>query len=156
VDPEFRRLLTLGTRAPILLDPLLRAIAFGTRRFPAYTLRRMNKHLPDVDHVVIEELIDADAWTEYASECFRHGTRGARFDFRLVAGPWGFRPEDVDVPVHLWHGEQDVIHPPALARKLAALLPNCDAHFFPDGGAYVGFAHADELADTLVAASRPL
>jgi hypothetical protein len=59
---------------------------------------------------------------------------GPALELRLYARPWGFRLEDIQVPVHLWHGEQDANNPIAMARHLAAAIPDCQASFYPGEG----------------------
>jgi pimeloyl-ACP methyl ester carboxylesterase len=36
----------------------------------------------------------------------------------------GLPLDDIRASVHLWHGEQDANHPIAMARYLAAAIPN--------------------------------
>ena len=57
-------------------------------------------------------------------------------DYLVCRRPWGFDPADMGVPVTLWHGGSDWLVPPAHARALAAVIPQCTArvaeggHFF--------------------------
>src|SRR3954453_13578992 len=45
-------------------------------------------------------------------------------DIILFTRPWGFLAEDVQVPVHWWHGDSDHIVPHAHGAHLAARLPH--------------------------------
>ena len=65
-------------------------------------------------------------------EALRGGPRGAQLDAAIVASPWGFQLEDIPVPVHLWHGEQDRNVPPAMGRYLAVSIPASHATFYRD------------------------
>jgi pimeloyl-ACP methyl ester carboxylesterase len=44
------------------------------------------------------------------------------------------------VPVHLWHGEADVLIPPVMGRYLAGRIPGCRATFLPGSGHLLVFA----------------
>ena len=56
---------------------------------------------------------------------------GARFqvsaplaDVILFTRHWGFQVDEVQVPVHLWHGDSDHIIPHAHGEHVASLLPH--------------------------------
>jgi pimeloyl-ACP methyl ester carboxylesterase len=55
----------------------------------------------------------------------------------LAARPWGFRLEDIRVPVRLWHGELDVSAPSAMGRYLAGAIPRCRALFVEGAGHFL-------------------
>ena len=52
--------------------------------------------------------------------------------------------------VHLWHGEEDVIVPPAMGRYVADRIPDCEATFLPGEG-HFSFAvgHLGRILDAL-------
>jgi pimeloyl-ACP methyl ester carboxylesterase len=66
----------------------------------------------------------------------------------LATRPWGFRLEEIAVPVHLWHGQDDRNAPADLARGVAAAIPGCHA-VFVQGGHTAPFAHLDEILDVV-------
>lgn len=84
-------------------------------------------------------------------EAFRGGSRGPAWEMGLYARPWGFRLEEIRVPVHLWHGEDDVNAPISMGRYLATSIPGCRATFYP-GEAHLHFV--DRLAEILAVLSR--
>jgi pimeloyl-ACP methyl ester carboxylesterase len=51
-----------------------------------------------------------------------------------MVSPWDFRPQEISVAVHLWHGEADRDTPIAMTRSLAAALSKSQAHFYPGEG----------------------
>jgi len=79
---------------------------------------------PGVKEILVESL----------SEAFRDGGRGPAWEMGLYARPWGFRPEEIRIPVHLWHGEQDANAPVSMGRHLASVIPGCQATFYPGEG----------------------
>jgi len=83
-------------------------------------------------------------------EAFRDGSRGPAWEMALYGRPWGFRLEEVRVPVHLWHGEDDVNAPISMGRYLATTIPGCRATFYA-GEAHLHFV--DRLAEILAALS---
>ncbi|HLF73127.1 MAG TPA: alpha/beta hydrolase, partial [Anaerolineales bacterium] len=67
-------------------------------------------------------------------EAFRQGTRGPFRESLLTVLDWGFRPQDIQMPVLLWHGEADRNVPVVMARHLAEAIPNSQAKFHPGEG----------------------
>jgi pimeloyl-ACP methyl ester carboxylesterase len=82
---------------------------------------------------------------ENASEVYRQGGRGMYDEGRILAGPWGFRPEEICTPVFVWHGELDDTVPSEMARHLAALIPGCRAEFFPGEGHHLLYHRWSEI-----------
>jgi pimeloyl-ACP methyl ester carboxylesterase len=83
-------------------------------------------------------------------EAFRAGSRGPAWEMGLYTRPWGFQLGEIRVPVHLWHGEQDVNAPISMGHYLATSIPGCRATFYP-GEAHLHFV--DRLAEILAALS---
>jgi pimeloyl-ACP methyl ester carboxylesterase len=48
--------------------------------------------------------------------------------------PWGFEVSDVNVPVHIWQGDQDLMVPAAHGAWLHKHLPMSELHFVPGEG----------------------
>lgn len=67
-------------------------------------------------------------------EAFRNSLQWPAADVVLYSRPWGFRLEDIRIPVHLWHGEKDWIVPPEMGRYVAQTIPNCRSTFYADEG----------------------
>jgi pimeloyl-ACP methyl ester carboxylesterase len=69
----------------------------------------------------------ADALTTTFAEALAPGVEGWRDDYRAIWGmPWGFEPEDVEVPVLWGHGTEDVNVPFAAAMRVVDRLPQRD------------------------------
>ena len=130
-----RWLLRIARNAPrlaqILAGPCLRAIwGKGDQVIPEQVEARLSKS----DQLTLTRPELRQGLIASAQEAFRSGVRAPAWDGFLYAQPWGFRLEEIRVPVHVWHGEHDVIVPPAMGRHLAASIPNCRATFYPQDG----------------------
>jgi pimeloyl-ACP methyl ester carboxylesterase len=68
--------------------------------------------------------------------------------------PWGFRVQDVRVPVLLWHGERDPFVPLAVARLLAERIPDATLTVYPGEGHAVDYGHIDEILGPLAVRVR--
>jgi pimeloyl-ACP methyl ester carboxylesterase len=99
------------------------------RRAGLIFLPQIEAGLPDCDKRSLATPSLRDALTKSSAEAFRSGVKGPVWDGCLYGRPWGFRLEDIRIPVRLWHGEQDIIVPAAMGRRCAASIPACEATF---------------------------
>jgi pimeloyl-ACP methyl ester carboxylesterase len=120
--------------APSLVRLLFAWTARGLRKDPERFIEKMVRHLPEPDRMALERLEVREAFLASPEQAFRQGTRSSVEEARLYAGPWGFRLEDIRMPVSLFQGERDVNVPPSMGRYQAGAIPECRAHFFPDEG----------------------
>jgi len=83
-------------------------------------------------------------------EALRQGVRGPAWDMHMYVRPWDFCLEEIRFPVRLLHGEADRNVPVALARKVAAAIPECQATFYP-GETHLSTLtnHLDEIFQAL-------
>lgn len=92
-----------------------------------------------------------DALTASSVEALRRGVRAAAIDGLLYGRPWGFSLEEIRAPVYLWHGEKDVVVPPAMGHYLAETIPNCRARFLPEDGHFsLPFTRVREILKTIL------
>jgi len=85
-------------------------------------------------------------------EAMRQGTRGAFHEALLSVTDYGFRLQDIQTPIHLWHGEADQNIPVAMARFVESAVPKCEAEFYPNEGHLSLFKkHSAEFIHTLSA-----
>ena len=82
----------------------------------------------------------------------RPGLRAPVFDVVLFGRHWGFDLDDVQVPVHWWHGDADHIVPMAHGRHVVGRLP--EAHFYTrHGESHLGtLGAAEDILGTLLEA----
>ncbi|MBE0680740.1 MAG: alpha/beta hydrolase [Anaerolineales bacterium] len=84
-------------------------------------------------------------------EALRQGTRGAFHESLLSVSDWGFRLQDIQIPINLWHGEADQNIPVEMARFAASAIPKCEAKYYPNEGHLSLFKkNAKEIIYTLV------
>ena len=62
------------------------------------------------------------------------GIAGWRDDDLAFVGHWGFEPAEIDAPIAVWQGDQDLMVPPSHGRWLADQLPRVRRHLHPGEG----------------------
>jgi pimeloyl-ACP methyl ester carboxylesterase len=119
------RAVSIGVRA----RPLVRAVGL------ARIQRATGADLAECDRRIAARL--KEPFAAQKKEALRQGPDGFAWDLALAARPWGFRLQDIRVPVRLWHGELDASAPPAMGRYLAGTIPRCRALFVEGAGHFL-------------------
>jgi pimeloyl-ACP methyl ester carboxylesterase len=87
-------------------------------------------------------------------EAFRNGSRGTAHEFTLHSRSWRTDPRAVTLPVHMWHGDADVIVRIETARWLAERYPDARATWLKDEGHLLFVDHAEEVIAVIAEAAR--
>lgn len=127
-------LFKLAARAPWLVRLLLGAMTRSTTVDPDKALKQLASAFAACDLEVFREPGFLEAFLADSAEAFRSGPAGAALEMGLMGKPWGFRPEQIQVPVQLWHGDLDENAPIAMGRYMAAAIPRCRATFVTGQG----------------------
>ncbi len=107
-------------------------------------------HRPAADDVQIARPEVRAACLESEREAFRYGLGALAWDARLLTRPWGFRPEEIRVPVHLWHGTADNLTTAAMAQALAARIPGSRVTICQGEAHLLLFPHWHEILTQLI------
>jgi pimeloyl-ACP methyl ester carboxylesterase len=124
--------MTLARRVPLLARGLVGAAVTAERLRPGTVYQRLLAALPPPDRRVAATPRVRDSLADSYALAFRQGVRGQVQDWGIIASPWGFRPEDITVPVHLHHGRFDDRVPLHHAHNLASRVPHCDLTEYPE------------------------
>jgi pimeloyl-ACP methyl ester carboxylesterase len=103
----YRWMLALHRANPQLLRVLFYlARPFATLRIPYRWMRRLLRLQP-CDAEALRDAAAFEACFESQRRAWRSSAAGVMMDAQIYGEPWGFKLEDVDVPIRLWHGKED-------------------------------------------------
>lgn len=71
-------------------------------------------------------------------------------DIILFTQDWGFRLDEVKVPVRWWHGDSDHIVPFAHGKHVVSLLPDAELFVLPGESHLGGLGRGEEILATLM------
>jgi pimeloyl-ACP methyl ester carboxylesterase len=71
-------------------------------------------------------------------------------DVVVFARDWGFRLDEVKVPVHWWHGDRDHIVPFEHGQHVVSRLPDAQLTHLPGESHLAGLGRAEEILDTMI------
>lgn len=84
-----------------------------------------------------------------SAELYRQGGRGMYDEALILARPWGFAPNQIRVPVHVWHGVLDETVPLAMADFLVREIPAAHANLLRDEGHHLLYRRWPEILAAL-------
>lgn len=152
VNQGTRRFLNLPCEKPFASRLFLRVLQVIIQVAPNQFVAQANSLLPPVDRAIsVTQPVFQKGFINMARESLRHGIRGAFHESLLSISDLGFRLQDIQMPVHLWHGGADKNIPVEMARYAASALPKCEAKFYPKEGHLSLFKkYAEEIIRALV------
>jgi pimeloyl-ACP methyl ester carboxylesterase len=136
--------------ATAVLDAGLRA----GRDHPRVVMRAMTVGAPRADRVLVDDPHSRETAVAGLLAATAGGVEGLVEDYLVCCRPWGFRPQDVEPEIHLWHGARDALVPVEHAWQLAAALPRCTAAVDPDDGHFFFRRRTPEILDRLTRAAK--
>ncbi|MET0455577.1 MAG: alpha/beta hydrolase [Mycobacterium sp.] len=71
-------------------------------------------------------------------------------DVVVFARDWGFRLDEVKVPVRWWHGDKDHVVPFAHGVHVVSRLPDAELYHLPGESHLAGLGYAETILDTLM------
>lgn len=126
--------LTIAIHSPYLIMPLFYFLMILLSFKPALFLSHLSHTTGPADKAALQDDKLRTVLTRSVKEALVAGPRGAWWDLKLYARPWGFALSDVQVPVYLWHGGADHVITASMGRMLTQSLPNCKSHFLAEEG----------------------
>ena len=152
----YRSMLKLHRHNPKLLRLCFRIVRpLAARRIPIRLRPLFLKIFQPMDAAVLRDNGAFEACFESARRAWRGSAAGVMIDAQVYAEPWGFRLEDVHVPVRLWHGTKDRAFSFRLAEEVAARLPDCQLRIVDGAGHFsLPIRFMREILADLIAVSQ--
>jgi pimeloyl-ACP methyl ester carboxylesterase/AcrR family transcriptional regulator len=146
--------LWLEETVPLIFEGGVSLLSGLIQRHPAYFVDDLTNNSPAADRQVLSTPWVRSSVVATLLEAVRGGSEGYDDDLRILTSPWGFRLEDIAVPVHVWHGEVDAVIPLHQARYLAQTIPGADLTICPGEAHMLLWNHLPEILATATAGRR--
>ena len=117
---------------------------------PERELDRGTGHRPLDDDRLLKNNEIRQVCISSEEEAFRQGLQGLAWDIHLVTSTWGFRLEDIRVPVQIWHGTSDNMASISMARQMAANIPRSSLTVFENEAHLILFPHWEQILLKLI------
>jgi pimeloyl-ACP methyl ester carboxylesterase len=146
-----RQAYALARAAPWLLRPIFWQMARGLRKNPDKTIAEFMADVSEPDKAAMAQPDVKEVAIRMFNGAFAQGGRATAWEYALFTRPWGFRLEEIAMPVHLWHGEMDTMCPCTMGRYVANSIPDCRCTFYPyDGHVSLIVNHFEEVLSAMV------
>jgi pimeloyl-ACP methyl ester carboxylesterase len=86
------------------------------------------------DEGFLADPAERESFIESMRESVRQGAEAFAPAYVAQVAPWGFRLEDISMPVHVWAGANDRITPPDQMRRVTDKIPTCTFTLWEDVG----------------------
>lgn len=153
MKPASRITFSMAQHAPWLLRIIYNPLTVCyIRRHPEVLFAILGSGTCSADRRIFErkgvrEILCA-SWCEALIE----GAEGPLSELQRFIVPWGFDPSTIEVPVQLWHGNDDTVVPASHGRLYARSIKAVRSRFLAGEGHFsVSIRYADEIVRTLVA-----
>jgi pimeloyl-ACP methyl ester carboxylesterase len=138
--PMFSRwIYNLSKTFPFLFEVVMKLALKPFQGSPEKLLVSFKKQLPAVDYAVIQSPQRLQAMRESTTEAMRQSIKNVALDILLYVRSWDFQAAEIQMPVKLFHGEQDNKVPISMARKVCDRLPTTQLTTYANEGHILPF-----------------
>lgn len=119
---------------------------------PQGFINLLESSMSAADKQLVEDQEMAQFFADDIAEGFRQGVRGPADDAIILYGEWGFRVEDIETEIHLFHGEEDKFASYSYAVYFDEKIPQTKLYGYQGEGHLFIIAHL--FADVFKQVSR--
>ncbi len=150
MPPRIRLGLTALAAMPVTARRTGDAVLPVLRRHPGILHAVIAAHAAPTERERLNETGERHAAGSSFLSATTYGVGGMIEDYLTYSRDWGFRPEDVEPEVQVWHGGQDPLVPIEHALQLAVSLPACRVFLDPDEGHHFFRRRLEEIMAVLL------
>jgi pimeloyl-ACP methyl ester carboxylesterase len=147
--PLNRLITRLARKSRFFVYPFFSLSVSCFRRWPEKSIRATSGQQPSSDLEIMRRPEVMSAYVASYRRAPSSAALAAAQDFSLFTRDWGFRLEDITIPVHLWHGDADRNVPVAHGRFQAERIPGAHLHECPGEGHLLALDRLEEILRTV-------
>lgn len=100
-------------------------------------LKKGGSHLSDWDNKVLLNEKGLEVSLMHSKEVYRQGVDEVLYESKLLTKEWGFNLKDIQVPVKIWHGEEDTLSPISEVKKIKSKFSNVETFYIENAGHFL-------------------
>lgn len=146
LSKEVKTMLSLAKTVPFLLKILLKLQVKQLNKNPKKALQGFLKLMSLPDQEMLENDSVMKVIENMFKEAFRNGSKGVAHEIsNLLVREWGFKLEEIQVPVTFWQGGKDNNVPFEWAEFMSSKVKGANLIKYPEEGHLIIFQHAEEI-----------
>jgi len=142
--------LSLAQNSPFTASVLMAGISSLISLYPEMIIHLMAGDAPECDKIALKDETFKDVMMKAAQESLRTGSAGLSQDLIIYSQDWGFELSDINIHVHLWHGEKDTTLPVFFGKQFEEKIPNNSAVYLPEDGHISIVNHFSDFIEVLM------
>jgi pimeloyl-ACP methyl ester carboxylesterase len=145
LSKEVKMMLNLAKYFPFLLKMLLKVQVNKLNKNPKKALNGFLKIMGQPDQEILKNESVMKVIENMFKEAFRNGSKGVAYEIsNLLVREWGFKLDEIQVPVTFWQGEKDNNVPFEWAKFMSSKIKGANLIKYPEEGHLIIFQHAEE------------
>lgn len=145
------RYFKLARRAPWAMALMYAIVGRTASRNPQAAHKLFFRDFSTVDRAIADRAGVSSRIMAELAEAVRCGARGLVDDMRAAQRPWGFQPQSIQIPVHLWQGRADSVVPLSHAEYWVTTVSDCRPTFFDGEGHMMIEDRANDVFEAVAA-----
>jgi pimeloyl-ACP methyl ester carboxylesterase len=121
------------------------ALGLTAKHFRTSFAKQIRNSVNDYDRQILLQPEIGQGFADSCAECFAHGSDGLVGDAELLYRRWAFDVKEIDRPVHLWQGLDDLLVPDPINKAVADAMPGSVWHPVEGAGHFVAVGAGDEI-----------
>jgi pimeloyl-ACP methyl ester carboxylesterase len=121
------------------------ALGLTAKRFRTSFSEQIRKNVNDYDREILLRPEIGQAFADSCAECFAHGSDGLVRDAELLYRRWSFDVKQIERPVHMWQGLDDLLVPDPINKAVADAMPGSVWHPVAGAGHFVAVGAGNEI-----------
>lgn len=141
----------LSQKHPHLFRFFFDMMAFSAKRMPNTYFKEVAKAGNETDRKIAADPEFKAHLIADQQEAMQQGGKGPTWDAKIHYLDWGFRLQEIQAKVIVFHGTEDYFSPFQFGQHLAENIPNCELHVLQGQGHFFVWDHQDLIFKTAVA-----
>ncbi len=124
------------------------ALGVTAKHFSESFVKQVRNGASDYDRRILLQPEIATAFGNACAECFAHGSDGLVRDAELLYRHWAFDVKQIERPVHLWQGLDDLLVPDPINKAVADAMPGTVWHPVEGAGHFIAVGAGEDIFRT--------
>jgi pimeloyl-ACP methyl ester carboxylesterase len=137
--------LSASEHHPLMFRFFFEVMNASDKLMPEVTYKAIVKELNDTDKDIASIPAFKNIFIKDQKEAFRQGSKGPTRDAYLHYHDWGIKLEDINFPIHIFHGTEDYLVPVEYSCHIANNVRDCTLHIWEGEGHLAAHDHMDEI-----------